>query len=81
VLELGWKRAKLAGHARGKGSSGSNSKGEKGETMAGIAVVGILIGVFLTLGVQSATRKIRARVRKFLKPVVKGQIKNGRRVR
>jgi hypothetical protein len=81
VLELGRKRAKLAGHARGKGSGGSNIKGEKGETMAGMAVVGIILGVFLTLGVQNATRKIRARVRKFLKPVVKGQIKNGRKVR
>jgi hypothetical protein len=81
VLELGRKRAKLAGHARGKGSGGSNIKGEKGETMAGMAVAGIVLGVFLTLGVQSAARRIRARVRKLLKPQVKGQIRNGRRVK
>jgi hypothetical protein len=49
--------------------------------MAGMAVVGIVLGVFLTLGVQSASRKIRARVRKFLKPRVVGQIRNGRRVK
>jgi hypothetical protein len=64
-----------------RAAAAPTSKGEKGETMAGMAVVGIVLGVLLTLGAQSAARKVRARVRKFLKPQVKGQIRNGRRVK
>lgn len=50
--------------------------------MAGAALIlGIAIGVLVTLGVQDLKRKIRRRIRKLTRPQVRGQIKNGRRVR
>jgi hypothetical protein len=48
--------------------------------MTAVFVVGLVAGALLTVGAQSLKRKIQRKIRKLLKPQVRGQIRNGRRV-
>jgi hypothetical protein len=49
--------------------------------MTGVFVVGLVAGALLTVGAQNLKRKIQRKLRKILRPQVKGQIRNGRRVK